>query len=147
MHVRVAESGDADALALLRWEMRTEDGDVCEDAPVFLERYRSSIREDDPTVTRWLAQDGERIIGTTLRLARKELSPDREAADIGYLTNFFVQSGMRNAGIGGALLDALITWARARPIELIIVWPSERSRSIYQRAGFTGASDPQVPEL
>ncbi len=145
MGVRLATTDDADALARLRWSLKTEDDAADEEETSFLARYRASLIADDPSVIRWVADRDGAVIGTvTLRLARKELSPGGFVKDIGYLTNFFVMPGFRNCTVGRTLLQALIDWAQANPVELIIVWPSDRSRSLYARMGFSGRSDPWV---
>ena len=38
-------------------------------------------------------------------------------------------------------MSHVLAWARARDLELLIVWPSERSRTLYARAGFRAESE------
>ena len=59
----------------------------------------------------------------------------------GYVTNSYVSSERRGHGIGREILEFLTDVARARKLELLIVWPSEESVSLYKRAGFRPASD------
>ncbi len=39
------------------------------------------------------------------------------------------------------LLSKVIEWAKAEDLELLIVYPSERAISFYERAGFTAEND------
>jgi len=41
-------------------------------------------------------------------------------------------------------LAATTEWARHHGIELLIVWPSERSISLYDRHGFAALDEPLV---
>jgi len=49
-----------------------------------------------------------------------------------------------NGGLG-RLLSAVIDWARGQEMELLHVWPSDPSRSFYERAGFIAS--PESMEL
>lgn len=63
----------------------------------------------------------------------------------GYVTGVFTRPEARNAGVGRRLLDHVIAWAKARPLHLLLLWPSERSVPFYRRAGFVGS--PEAHEL
>ena len=52
------------------------------------------------------------------------------------MTNTFTMREFRNQGVGAAFLDAVVEWGRYQDWELLIVWPSEESISLYRRAGF-----------
>ena len=51
----------------------------------------------------------------------------------------------RNSGIGSALLRHVTGWARERNLELLLLWPSDRSVPFYERAGFVRS--PEALEL
>jgi GNAT superfamily N-acetyltransferase len=53
----------------------------------------------------------------------------------------------RNAGVGQELLTAIRDWARGVDLEILVVWPSERAYSFYERAGFRRHPDPLVLKL
>lgn len=55
----------------------------------------------------------------------------------GYVSNMYVQEPHRNQGTGTLLLDALKTWACDVQLELLLLWPSEKSVNFYERNGFT----------
>ena len=78
----------------------------------------------------------------TTRFVRKELSPATQQSYWGYLTNSFVQEDRRNQGLGTQLLKYCINKCRQRRLELLIVWPSDRSYEFYRRQGFVGTHDP-----
>src|SRR5262245_49856047 len=80
----------------------------------------------------------DRVIGT-IWLERVERVPrpgEPNPQPIGYVTFTFVESAHRNAGVGAALLAALATYAREHDFETLIVWPSDASVRLYERAGF-----------
>jgi GNAT superfamily N-acetyltransferase len=52
-----------------------------------------------------------------------------------------------DAGIGTQLLASVTDWAAAEALELIAVWPSERSVPWYARAGFTPPADMLTCEI
>ena len=47
----------------------------------------------------------------------------------------------RGQGVGTERMQQVVAWARERDLELLIVWPSERSRTLYARAGFRAESE------
>ena len=105
----------------------------------FAERFAAFAREaiaDD----RWRAAVAERdgrLVGTVwLQLVRKVPAPSAKGEFIGYVTNAYVAPAERDGGVGADLLQRLIEQVAAVPIEVLIVWPTERSASFYERAGF-----------
>lgn len=54
----------------------------------------------------------------------------------GYVSNFYVIAAERGAGTGAALLQTAIADARRRGLDRVVLWPTERSRSLYERHGF-----------
>jgi hypothetical protein len=57
------------------------------------------------------------------------------------MTNVYTVAAMRDLGVGSKLLAAATTWAHDSHLELIIVWPSERSVAWYCRGGFTPSTE------
>jgi hypothetical protein len=49
--------------------------------------------------------------------------------------------------VGAQMLDRLTAWCRQEGFSAVIVWPTERSRPFYGRAGFTRPDEPLVIEL
>jgi GNAT superfamily N-acetyltransferase len=139
--IREATPDDIEGLARLRWEFRREHGDVAPDASFdeFAERFaafaRGAFAED-----RWraaVAERGGRLVGTMwLQLVPKVPAPSARGELIGYLTNAYVAAEERDTGVGAMLLERLVEQARALPVEVLIVWPTERSAPFYGRGGF-----------
>jgi GNAT superfamily N-acetyltransferase len=48
----------------------------------------------------------------------------------------FVERDRRSSGLGAALLEVALAFARGRDVDGVVLWPSERSRPFYERAGF-----------
>ena len=59
----------------------------------------------------------------------------------GYITNAYTLPDRRSEGIGAALMAHVIDWAQHEDLELLIVWPSDRAVSFYQRLGFDANND------
>ena len=132
--------------------LKTDDGYDTRgaDKAEFLTRYRQHLRETDRRgeTLHWLAEEGGSVIGVmTVRIVLKEPSPRRGASVWGYLTNAYTLPKNRNRGVGARILDAARDWAVDAGLELLIVWPSERSVPLYRRAGFTGRDAPLQLDL
>ena len=90
----------------------------------------------------WVAEADEQLIGAVwLQLVEKIPNPRSEAEHHAYLTNFYVDERARGRGIGSHLLRAVIDWCQTRDVHAIILWPTERSRSLYERNGFAVRDD------
>jgi GNAT superfamily N-acetyltransferase len=90
----------------------------------------------------WVAErDHELIACVWIQLIEKIPNPRAEPEEHAYLTNFYVQEAARGSGIGSQLLSAAITWCKARDVHAVILWPTERSRSLYARHGFAVRDD------
>ena len=73
--------------------------------------------------------------------------PGKRAGPIGYLTNVYVAPDHRNTGLGSRMLDRVTAWCREEGFSAVIVWPTERSRPFYGRAGFARLDEPLMIEL
>lgn len=141
--VRAGTAADYPAFAALRYHMDCERGwpaaaptDFAATLERWLNRYgeawHSFIAEDDgePIGMIWLAD-----------VSRMPRPSDPSPDPIGYVTAFFVHERYRNMGVGEALLRAMNTAADERPYDTLIVWPSDRSVTAYQRAGFNPSEE------
>jgi len=140
--VRIADlerAGDVEALASLRerWvrERRGSDPD-----PSFRDRFAAWLQAEGPRRTFWLAEEDEPIGMVNLLIFERMPAPGDDAGRWGYLGNMFVVAERRGAGVGRALLDALVAHADAAGLERVVLRPTERSIPFYRRAGF-GAAD------
>jgi GNAT superfamily N-acetyltransferase len=146
--IRAAISADADELARLRWTFRVEAGTpVSRDRESFDDDMRRFVHDaliPGSDWRAWVAEADERLVGCVwLRLVERVPHPNlpRGARPIAYLTNMYVRPELRDAGLGRRLLDVALDAARSDEADGVILWPSDRSRPFYERAGFRGLPD------
>jgi GNAT superfamily N-acetyltransferase len=142
--IRVAVPGDADRLAQLRWDFRVARAPVQEDHDAFLRRCADWMRRElaSQAVWRaWVAVAGEEIVGQLwLQTINKMPNPVAERERHAYVSNVYVEPDHRG-GAGSRLLDTALAWARAEQMDRVILWPSARSVTLYERLGFTRHGD------
>ena len=142
--IRLANASDAPALAVLRYALRSSTGVATEPKSEFLRRCTAWMEDrlkTDAWVC-WVAEEGEQLIGAVwLQLVEKIPNPRSEAEHHAYLTNFYVDERARGRGIGSQLLRAVIAWCQTRDVHAVILWPTERSRTLYERNGFAVRED------
>ncbi len=104
-------------------------------------RYETWRRPlDEPGWERfWGAFEGERVVGhIELTGAASEASAHRARLGMG------VERDFRGRGLGRALMDAALTWARHEPslawLELSVFSHNERARKLYRQHGFEEVS-------
>jgi len=141
--IRRATVEDADELARLRRDFRTESGTpVTTTLEGFVEAFRAFVDETiaGEAWSAWIAEDGDgRAIGCVwVHLVETVPHPSRARWErpVAYLTNMYVEASHRRAGVGRDLVDAAIAAARERGVDGVMLWPSEDSVSFYERAGF-----------
>jgi GNAT superfamily N-acetyltransferase len=143
--VRLASAADAAILARLRWELRSSFYNAIEHEDAFIERcslwMKQRLGGDGPWRC-WIAElDGSPIGSVWVQLIEKIPNPIAEPEHYVYLTNFFVREEHRGKGIGSQLLAAALAWSRNQNAELVLLWPTERSKPLYVRHGFESADD------
>lgn len=168
MNYRLATEADFDALAALRWDFHIEDGEATVSRDEFNAACLAFLRWGmaDGNWHYWLAEDGAEIVGHIfVHIIRTVPRPDKLMRHYGYVTNVYVRPAWRNRGhpdvllvrpisgepcvprpiyrngVGGELLAQVQKWATQQELELLFLWPSERSVTFYQRAGFTPSED------
>lgn len=156
--LRLARPDDYPLLAAMRYEFRAAMDEPDEDREVFEARMVRWLREHlGPTQPgpaepaagdlaaacpraawmAWLALDGDEAIGMGfLHVMEKVPNPVPEPEQLGYVASLYVRPDRRGAGVGAALLDAALDECRTRGLDTIVLWPSARSRSLYERRGF-----------
>ena len=139
MIIREATAQDVSVLARMRWNLRMDDAPPDDRYPEYEARF-SQFLTDALASGRWMAwvieQEGEILAHIYLQLIEKVPRPGALDQYFGYVTNVYTLPEYRNQGLGAQLMNHVIAWAKARQLEFLILWPSERSIPYYQRAGF-----------
>lgn len=137
--VRRAGPDDLAATAALRWRWRVEEGP---------ERPSTSLDEFTVALGEWLADHAAthrtfvaELDGTIVGigwLAVVHRIPGPEAWDrrAGLVQALYVVPEVRDRGVGGGLLEAMVADAKATGLQYLGVHPSERSVPFYRRHGF-----------
>jgi len=143
--VRFAQASDAPALATLRYALRASTGRATEPEAEFHERCTSWMQKRLDQTDRWRCwvaeQDGRLIGAVWVQLVEKIPNPRFETEYHAYITNFYIEEVARGRGLGSHLLRTAIEWCASRDVHAIILWPTERSRSLYHRHGFAVRHD------
>jgi GNAT superfamily N-acetyltransferase len=143
--IRLANATDAAALAELRYALRSRMPDKNEGEEHFIERcipWMEARLTDGGSWRCWLAEQDSSLVGALwLQLIEKIPNPNSESEYFAYVTNFYVREGARGKGIGSCLLSTALDWCKAFGVYAVILWPTVRSRSLYERHGFAAPSD------
>ena len=143
--VRRAGPADAPALARLRYEFRAGLKPAAEDEAAFVARCEAWMAPRLATDSAWAAWVAERdgaLVGTVwMEFFEKMPNPVAEAEAHGYLTNFYVRDGARGAGTGSRLIEAALAECERRRVHQVLLWPTDRSRPLYERFGFAVRDD------
>ena len=140
----MATDKDADMLAELRWQHKSEekpfDIDKKEDFIHFCSEHLKDRFRDG--LYCWVAAENGLILAHIYIVKVKKVpKPDEFNGAWGYTTAVYCVPEYRNRGIGSALMEKVKEWGVNQKLELLIVWPSERSVPFYERAGFNGIND------
>jgi GNAT superfamily N-acetyltransferase len=146
VQVRLARSGDWNALAEMRYRFRTELGSATESKSRFVRRCTSwmkkRFRAGSSAWRCWVVDDGNQLLGHVyVQLFEKIPNPVNEPEVHAYLTNFYVVPEMRGRGFGRKLLNKALSWCRARGADAVILWATPGSRSLYRRCGLVESAD------
>jgi len=143
--IRVATEADAPALARFRYELRSSASQMIESDAEFIERCTVWMQEQLRGTSCWqcwIAEYDETPCGNVwAQLVEKIPNPAAETECFVYLTNFYVREEYRGKGIGTQLLSEVLAWSKAKNAHTIILWPRERSKTLYARHGFVAAHD------
>lgn len=148
--VRVAADVDVQVLARLRLAWNEEAAGEPIDDPTFDERFAAWWAHERATRTFFVVD----VDGTGVGMAnvkdydRMPVAGRTSAGRWGHVGNVFVLPEHRNAGVGRALMEALIAWAGDAGLEHLRLAPSPLSKSFYARLGFVAGAivelDPPV---
>ena len=127
--IRVADDGDADAIARLL-------GELGYPAPVDdIPRRLARVRRDENSQAFVAVRDGG-VIGLATALTEPSLT---NPADIGLVTALVVSEAHRGSGAGRALLHEIETWGRAHGCRKFVVTTANHrqgAHAFYDRLGW-----------
>jgi len=143
-HIRLAHPADAAVLAGLRYLFRSITEENIEDEIQFIARCTHWMTNhlQQSNWRCWVAEQDNTVIGALwLQLIEKIPNPTSEPEYHAYITNVFVNECARRQGIGSRLLTEALAFCQQQPVHSVILWPSEKSRALYERHGFAVRSD------
>jgi len=143
--IRRATPGDAELLAQFRFAFRSEHRPPTETASEFITRCAAWMRERltaDSPWRAWILLHEDTPAGNLwLQLVEKIPNPSAGEPELhAYISNFYVLPVHRNRGGGAQLMEAALAECRSKNVDNIFLWPTEESRTLYERFGF-GVSD------
>jgi len=153
MNFRIATLDDLPSLAAARWAFRTESGGevALETEQAFARRYEAFVRDalQSRRWTYWIAEtvDGECVSHMAVCIVQSIPRPSRVSDQWGYLTDCYTRPQFRNRGVGRELLAHVKAWADSQDLEMLVVWPSDKSDGFYARAGFERDEEIRVLRL
>jgi len=137
---RTATAEDAEALALLRWEMHLEQyPEEQGDRAAFV---AASARQTRPELARgthcaWLAEVGrEPVAGVLLICSVMPPHFDRSERKRGFVSSVYTRPAYRRQGIGRRLMTLLVERARREHVQALVLWSSEMGQPFYESLGF-----------
>ncbi len=90
----------------------------------------------------WVAERAGAVCGTAwLQMIEKLPNPVDESEWHGYVSSLFVTPEARGQGVGTALLEAVLENCEQRGVDAVLLWPTPRSRTLYERHGFAVRDD------
>jgi GNAT superfamily N-acetyltransferase len=135
--VRIADAADTYAIASLRslWS-----AGVAEEDPDFEARIGAWLVGEGDRRTTWLATHGDSPVGMASLFEYRRMPrpgvPDSRWGYVSNVSNLFVCEGVRNRGIGSALLTHIVAAADERDYARLVLSPSAMALPFFQRAGF-----------
>lgn len=149
MEVRLATPGDAATLARMRYEFRAAINPATESLAGFAARTVPWMAErlaSNAAWRCWIVEEDAQIAGHLwLQLIEKIPNPAPELEVHAYITNVYVDPSIRGGGAGKMLMEAALDFCREARVDSVILWPTERSRTLYARHGFI--EPPDILEL
>lgn len=145
---------DVAALAMLRYTWRVDERGETGEPAAFATAFDAWWQEHQRSHLAWLAdRDGAPVGMAWLAVVRRVPGPEHFQRIAGIVQSVYVVPGERNAGVGGLLVEAVVTYARELELDYLTVHPSERSYALYRRAGFAdtgralelGLTEPRLP--
>lgn len=141
MQIRLAGYEDFSMLASLRYAFCNEMGDGSDAITEhdFCQQFITFLTQGlaDNTWYYYIAEQNQELLGHVfIKTVTIPPRPNHTYNAFGYLTNMYVKPAYRNQQIGNALLQYAINQSKLNGMELLIVWPDDKSIAFYERMGF-----------
>jgi GNAT superfamily N-acetyltransferase len=141
VRIRRATPADASALARLRLEFRGPLAAMLEEEAGFIDRcatWMTPRLDADSPWSVWIAETSHDLVGNVwMQIVEKLPNPSDEPELHAYVSNFYVRVEHRNLGAGSGLLRAVLDECARLDVDSVFLWPTARSRALYERFGFT----------
>lgn len=135
--MRIASDGDAGVLAMLRRAWNEENSGDPIDDPDFEATFFEWWKAERETRTFFLVEiDGVAVGMANVKRYQRMPTAGRRAGRWGYVGNVFILETHRNTGIGEALMNHVVSWARDEQLVHLRLAPSPLSKPFYARLGF-----------
>jgi GNAT superfamily N-acetyltransferase len=136
--IRRATISDGAALADLRWTWRvTEHDERGMDRTAFSASFVAWMNQHKESHAAFIAEQSEVSVGMAwLATVVRIPGPENWMRAAGHVQSVYVLPSHRKMGIGGLLVDAVISEAARSGLDYVSVHPSAMSFSLYERAGF-----------
>ncbi|MFJ3308872.1 GNAT family N-acetyltransferase [Streptomyces sp. NPDC086549] len=136
--IRPAAPDELTAVAELRWQWILEnEGEPVTERDEFVRHFVAWARENGSSHRCTVLLRGETVIGMAwLAVLQRVPSPRAPLRASGDLQCVYVVPAERDGGLGGRLIDAVLTRARELGLERVTVHSSPRAIPAYARHGF-----------
>lgn len=145
LSIRTATTNDVELLSRFRYALRSITNPPSSTESEFLPRCQKWMKNSLDTNSgwsAWIAELDQRPIGNIwVQIIEKIPNPTDESEFYGYITNLYIIEELRGRGIGSELLETALDWCRSNDAHAVLLWPSQKSRSLYLRHGFSTPDD------
>ncbi|GLW93724.1 GNAT family N-acetyltransferase [Actinokineospora globicatena] len=139
MIIRLATDADIASVAALRLRAAEEDAAEPITDPGYAEEFTRWWHAERSHREFWIAETDRPIGFCCLVRVTRMPKAGQPAGAWGYLSNFFVLPEHRDAGVGAALMAALLKHAEEHGYPRVVLTPTKRAIPFYERAGFSPA--------
>jgi|GEM_PF-69198 len=136
-----------DQLSQLRWDFTLADRNIDEldlDHPSFIQECQGFFSQghSQDTWSHWVVIVNDEVVSSiSVNHIRKVPKPTLFMDEYAYVTNVYTKPEFRQRGLASRLMDHILTWAKERNFELMIVWPSRPAVNYYKKVGFKEQND------
>jgi GNAT superfamily N-acetyltransferase len=137
--VRRGTAEDAPALARMRWRWRVKERGATSEVSreAFVDFFTAWVVDHLHTHLPFVVEVDGALAGMAwLMLSDRVPAPGIMYRRTGDVQSVYVVPERRNAGVGAALMNAVLAEARMRELEFVTVHSSQGAVTMYERAGF-----------